>query len=354
MRVPDRLVTLMDQGVIEEVLRPLMAGKEAQIYLVVSEGEVRVAKVYKEATQRSFKHRAEYTEGRKVRNTRRQRAMTKRSKYGKEQAEEVWQSAEVDAIYRLQAAGVRVPFPFDFVDGVLLMELITSPEGEPAPRLVDLAFDEAEAEYLHGYLLAQVARMLNAGVVHGDLSDFNVLMSGDGPVIIDFPQVVDPANNRNAMDLFIRDVDNLTSFLARFAPRLTGLQFGLEMWGLYEKNILDPEASFTGKVRRSRREANTGLILDEIAAAERDAVRRGLAEPTEEEPTRQRARQVVRREVRLPQEAAHAPEVRSAPQRPPQAGAGLDALDDLDAFLTVEEPEPKASRRRRRRPQAGR
>lgn len=396
MRLPESLVPLVDQGVIEEVIQPLMAGKEAQLYLVRAHGEMRVAKVYKQATERSFKHRAAYTEGRKVRNSRRQRALGKRSRYGREQAEEVWRSAEVDAIYRLRDAGVRVPEPYDFIDGVLVMELIADEHGDVAPRLVDLEFTERGAEEVHQHLLTEVIRMLCAGVVHGDLSDFNVLMGADGPVIIDFPQVVDPAHNRNARMLLIRDVDNLTSFLARFAPRLRGRNYGREMWDLYERNQLNPDTVLTGRARRSKRQANTDLVLDVIAAAQRDAVRRGLIEeialpdPSEfEEPRNPRAsRSRAPRAPRPPEEpAAEAPrgnarrrvvdvppppkpkrkrKKRQAPpgqahrrQTPPSQSAPSPLPprqsmgDDLDAMLIVEgesaAPKPKRRRRRRRR-----
>jgi len=358
MRLPESLVPLLDQGVIEEVLRPLMAGKEAHLYLVVSQGEVRVAKVYKQATERSFKHRAAYTEGRRVRNTRRQRAMNKRSRYGREQAEEVWRSAEVDAIYRLRDAGVRVPEPFDFIDGVLIMELIADAAGDVAPRLVDLTLTEAEAEAMHAQLLTEVVRMLCAGVVHGDLSDFNVLMGVDGPVIIDFPQVVDPAHNRNARQLLIRDVDNLTSFLARFAPRLRGRNYGKEMWSLYERNKLTPDTVLSGRARRSRRKADTAAIIDEIAAAERDAVRRGLATPRNrtapEGPSarggnqdpKPRAPAKPRRRV---VEFTPSPPPRGRPKRTPPKSPGRELGGDLDALLIVEADGPVTKPRKRRR-----
>ena len=216
MRIPESLVTLADYGIIEEVVRPLMSGKEAQIYLVIAGGEQRVAKIYKEAENRSFKHRAEYTEGRKVRNTRDQRAISKRSSHGRAQDEAAWRAAEVNIIYRLQEAGVRVPVPYHFIDGVLVMELITDAEGNPAPRLGDLALSSEAATVVYDQLIRTVVRMLCAGVVHGDLSDFNVLMAAEGPVIIDFPQAVDPAHNQNARKLLLRDVNNLHDFLARF------------------------------------------------------------------------------------------------------------------------------------------
>ena len=247
MRAQERLEVLMEQGAIQEIIRPLMSGKEAEVYLVLSDDEIRVAKIYKTANNRSFKHRAEYTEGRKVRNSRSQRAMGSRSRFGKEQEEAAWRNAEVDVIYRLAAAGVRVPEPYVFIDGVLVMELIQDFDGEPAPRLCDVELAPDEAMAVFKTLLKDVVRMLCAGVVHGDLSDFNVLMSPEGPVIIDFPQAVDPAHNRNAQKLLIRDVKNLTSFLSRWAPSLKKTRYAEEMWALYEKNDLDPETEQIGR-----------------------------------------------------------------------------------------------------------
>ncbi len=248
-----------------------MSGKEAQVWLVLSDGEERVAKVYKEADNRSFKHRSAYTEGRKVRNTRKARAMAKRSKYGREQVEAEWRTAEVDAIRRLRTAGVRVPEPFEFIDGVFIMELVADEEGYPAPRLIDLDLNRDEARRLFDILVHEVARMLCAGIVHGDLSDFNVLLAADGPVIIDFPQWVDATNNRNARELLIRDVDNLTSFLARHDPGLRRTSYGQEIWGLYEKNALTPQTRLTGKFKRSQHTADTYALLREFEDLEREA-----------------------------------------------------------------------------------
>jgi RIO kinase 1 len=215
LHIPDALAPLFDVGLIERVVRPLMSGKEAQVYLVVSHGELRVAKVYKEAHVRSFKNRAEYTEGRKTRNSRDQRAIANRSKHGRAQDEAAWKSTEVDMIHRLHAGGVRVPIPHAYIDGVLIMECVVDPEGNPAPRLGDLSFAPDEAQRMYDRVMRETARMLAAGVVHGDLSDFNVLVSGDVPVVIDFPQSVDTASNTNARRLLLRDVENLHRFLAR-------------------------------------------------------------------------------------------------------------------------------------------
>lgn len=272
MRVPERLEPLLDHGVIEEVLRPLMSGKEADVYVVRAGGYLRVAKVYKNAQFRSFQHRAEYTEGRRVRSSREQRAMNKRSsRHGRAKTEEAWQSTEVDAIYRLRSAGVRVPEPIAFSEGVLVMELITGPDGEAAPRLVDLSFRADEAFALFHVLLREVVKMLCAGVVHADLSDFNILMSSDGPVVIDFPQVVDPAANQSAGKLLKRDVANLTSFLARYAPQLRGTQYGPEMWDLYERSELDPDTELTGKFVGSTKKAEVNSLLEDILELEEEA-----------------------------------------------------------------------------------
>ena len=278
MRTPEALETLVEYGIVEEVLRPLMSGKEAQIFLVRSQGELRVAKVYKEAQQRSFKQRAEYTEGRKIRNPRDQRAMAKHSKHGKAQDEAAWRSAEVNAIYRLRAAGVRVPEPYHFVDGVLVMELVKDADGDPAPRLGDLQFDAAGARQIYEHLLVEVIRMLCAGVVHGDLSEFNVLMAADGPVVIDFPQAVDPSVNQGARRLLLRDVDNLHRFLERFVRGLRPPPYAQEMWDLYQSNLLTPETPLRGRHVASQRPANTADVLAIIGDAERDHRRRQARE----------------------------------------------------------------------------
>jgi RIO kinase 1 len=274
MRIPDALVPLFDYGILDEVVRPLMSGKEAQVYVVVSGGKQFVAKVYKEAHHRSFKHRAEYTEGRKVRNTRDQRAIQKRSKHGRAQDEAAWRSTEVDMIQRLYAAGVRVPVPQHFIDGVLIMELITDAEGNPAPRLADLAFDPESARVMYEQLLREVQRMLCAGVVHGDLSDFNVLVGAEGPVIIDFPQSVDTAHNTNARRLLLRDVDNLHRFLCQFVPHARRLPYAEEMWDLFQQNTITPETRLTGRYRPSERRANTHAVLELIQDANYDERKR--------------------------------------------------------------------------------
>jgi RIO kinase 1 len=270
MRVPDSLESLMTEGIITEVVRPLMSGKEAQVYLVESGGELRVAKIYKDAIHRSFKHRAEYTEGRGVRSSRDARAMQKRSKYGRAMDEEAWRAAEVDIIHRLRDAGVRVPEPFQFVDGVLIMELVKDAEGAPAPRLGDVSLSAEEARKCFDHLLAEVVKMVCAGVVHGDLSDFNVLLSARGPVIIDFPQSVDPSKNQNARELLIRDVDNLTHFLSQHEPAMKGRPYGQEIWEAYEHTTLTPDFVPTGTWRPAERLVDTQAVLHELAAVEKE------------------------------------------------------------------------------------
>ncbi len=274
MRIPESLAPLFDHGILEEVVRPLMSGKEAQVYVVVSGGRHCVAKVYKEAQNRTFKQRAEYTEGRKVRNTRDQRAIQKRSKHGRAQDEAAWRSTEVDMIHRLHGAGVRVPVPYHFIDGVLIMELITDADGNPAPRLADLGFEPAAAEAMYERLIREVVRMLCAGVVHGDLSDFNVLIGADGPVIIDFPQSVDTAHNANARKLLLRDVENMHRFLAEFVPNARRLPYAEEMWELFQKNLLTPETQLGGRYRPSERRANTDAVLELVQDANYDERKR--------------------------------------------------------------------------------
>ena len=348
MRVPERLEPLLDQGVIEEVLRPLMSGKEAEVYLVRSGGEERVAKVYKNAQFRSFQHRAEYTEGRRVRSSREQRAMAKRSRHGRAKTEDEWRSAEVDAIQLLRGVGVRVPEPFVFSEGVLVMELVKGADGAPAPRLVDRSFSPEEATDLFHVLLREVVKMLCAGIVHADLSDFNVLLSADGPVIIDFPQAVDPARNQSASKLLLRDVKNLTSFLGRFAPRLRRTQYGPEMWDLYEHNSLSPDTELTGRFEPKKEKAEVTSLLEDILEMEREARERrerlGLPPPRRarrpvvfEKPVQQEAPAKKKGRGAKPKVKNGKPVGENRPQKPTQQ----QATPSTDA--------PKKRRRRRRR-----
>jgi RIO kinase 1 len=271
MKIPKRLEPLVQEGIVNRVVRPLMSGKEAQLFVVEADGGHFVAKLYKDAEHRSFRHRAGYAEGRRVRNSRQRRAMEKGTKFGKEQAEAAWQTAEVDALYKLAEAGVQVPKPHLFVDGVLLMELIVDAEGSPAPRLFDVDLTEEEALEIHEFLTRQIVWMLCAGLVHGDLSECNVLLSHEGPTIIDLPQATDAAHNPNARALFLRDVANVTNYLAKFAPSLKSTQFGPEIWSLYERSQLHPDTPLTGRWKGSTKKADTRAVLREIEDAAKEA-----------------------------------------------------------------------------------
>ena len=274
MKVPKNIQHLVRDGLVDEVLRPLKSGKEAEVYVVVSEGEIRCAKVYKEATQRGFHTQAQYQEGRKVRNSRQARAMEKKSRYGREQQEKVWQTAEVDALYRLVAAGIRVPKPYNFVEGVLLMELVTDAEGNAAPRLNDVVLTPSEALQYHAILLKAIVKMLCIGLIHGDLSEFNVLVDSEGPVIIDLPQAVNAAANNNAARMLERDVENMTDYFSQFAPELRQTQYGKEIWKLYQSGDLHPEVELTGKFKRSEKIADVRSVMKEINDAREEALAR--------------------------------------------------------------------------------
>ncbi len=264
MKTPKRLLSLIEEGLIDSVDRQLMSGKEAMVYVVRCGGEVLCAKVYKEATQRSFRQAVDYTENRKVRNSRQARAMAKGTRYGRQAQEAVWQRAEVDALYRLAAAGVRVPVPHNFLDGVLLMELVSGENGEAAPRLNDVAFTAEQAREHHAFLLQQVVRMLCAGVIHGDLSEFNILLGADGPVIIDLPQAVDAAGNNHAARMLLRDVANLRDFFGLSAPELLTTDYGPEIWDLYQRGVLTPEVKLTGRYERKAGAVDVGSVMREI------------------------------------------------------------------------------------------
>lgn len=264
MKTPQRLEPLLEDGLIDEVVRQLMSGKEATVYVVRCGDDVRCAKVYKEANKRSFRQSVDYTEGRKVKNSRQSRAMARGSKFGRESQEAAWQSAEVDALYRLANAGVRVPEPYNFYEGVLLMELVTDANGNAAPRLNDVTFSADEARIQHRTLIKEVVRMLCAGIVHGDLSEFNILMSADGPVIIDLPQAVDAAGNNNASEMLERDVRNLSDYFGRFAPELLTTQYGKEIWALYAHGDLTIETELTGRFRQSTKAVDLKSVMREI------------------------------------------------------------------------------------------
>lgn len=267
MKIPARIQPLIDDGLVDEVLRRLMSGKEADVYVVRCGSETRCAKVYKEMEKRSFKQAVKYQEGRKVRNSRRARAMEKGSRFGRHQQEETWQNAEVDALMRLSDAGVRVPHTYGFLDGVLLMELITDDEGQVAPRLGDVSMSAEQALEDHAVVMQYVVRMLSAGLVHGDLSEFNVLVDEYGPVIIDLPQAVDAAANNNAQEMLARDVNNMTTYYGQYAPELLGSQHAKEIWALYENGELHAETQLTGYFEESTQAADVDAVLEEIKAA---------------------------------------------------------------------------------------
>lgn len=274
MKIPKSLEPLVRDGLVDEVIRPLKSGKEAAVYVVRSEGAVRCAKIYKEANKRGFHSQALYREGRKVRNSRQARAMEKGSRYGRKEQEEHWQNTEVDALYRLAAAGVRVPQPYNFVEGVLLMELITDEQGVAAPRLNDLDLTSAQALEYHDRLIMEVVKMLCAGIVHGDLSEFNVLVDAQGPVIIDLPQAIDAAANNNAARMLERDASNMAAYFGQFAPELLATSYGKEIWHIYESGNLTPEVKLTGHFKGRNKTADLGSIMREINDARDEASRR--------------------------------------------------------------------------------
>ncbi len=267
MKFPKRIQPLLDDGLVDEVISQLMSGKEAAVYIVRCGSEIRCAKVYKEVNKRSFKQAVQYQEGRKSRNSRRARAMEKGSNFGRNQQEEAWQNAEADALYRLANAGVRVPKSYGCFDGVLLMELITNDAGEVAPRLNDVSMTAELALEDHATVMQYIKLMLCAGVVHGDLSEFNVLVDDYGPVIIDLPQAVDAASNNNAWLMLERDVNNMTAYYGRYAPELLDSKYAKEIWSLYEDGALHPAAELTGCFKESAVAADVEVVLQEIKAA---------------------------------------------------------------------------------------
>jgi RIO kinase 1 len=274
MKTPKTLEPLVEAGLIDEVMRPLKSGKEAAVYVVVAEGEIRCAKVYKEAGKRGFHKQAQYREGRKTRNSRQARAMQKNTRYGQQQQEALWQNAEVDALYRLADAGVRVPKPHNFIEGVLLMELITDTDGNAAPRLNDLELSREQALEFHQVLVREVVKMLCAGIIHGDLSEYNILVDSRGPVIIDLPQAVDAAANNNAARMLERDVDNLAAYFGQFAPELLNTRYGKEIWKLYESGSLHPDVPLTGRFKSSDKKADVKSVMKVIADAREEAMQR--------------------------------------------------------------------------------
>ena len=267
MKIPKRLQPLLDDGLIDDVISQLMSGKEATVYVVRCGDDIRCAKVYKEVNKRSFKKAAQYQEGRKSKNSRRARAMEKGSSYGKKQQEEAWQNAEVDALYLLASANVRVPTPFGCFEGVLLMELVTNDDGDVAPRLNDVIMSAEQAIVDHQLMMIYVMRMLCAGIIHGDLSEFNVLVDDYGPVIIDLPQAVDAAANNNAKAMLIRDVDNITNYYGQFAPQLLQSKYAQEMWALFEGGELTTETELSGLFKENTNAADVDTVIEEIKAA---------------------------------------------------------------------------------------
>lgn len=274
MRTPEGLQPLLDDGIIDEVIRQLKSGKEASVYVVRCGSEIRCAKIYKDMGQRSFQQRAQYQEGRKVRGSRDARAMAKSTRYGRKEQESAWKNTEVNALYRLVAAGVRVPQPFGFFNGVLIMELVTDAEGHSAPRLGEVELSPEQAREFHQFLIGQIVRMLCSGLIHGDLSEFNVLIGSQGLVIIDLPQAVNAAGNNNAFTMLERDVKNLTDTLGRFAPELRATQFAAEMWALFDQGELKPDSKLTGIFVKDETSADVGDVMLSIDDARDEAMRR--------------------------------------------------------------------------------
>lgn len=270
MKTPKRIEPLVEDGLIDQVLRQLMSGKEATVYVVQCGDEIRCAKVYKEANQRGFHQAVHYTEGRKVKNSRQARAMEKGTRYGRKEQEAAWQRTEVDALYKLAAAGVRVPQPYGFYEGVLLMELVADEHGMPAPRLNDLELSREQALQFHDMLIRQVVLMLCTGIIHGDLSEFNILVDESGPVIIDLPQAVDAAANNNACRMLERDIENLANYFGQFAPELRDTRYAQEIWAIYQRGELTPDTLLTGNFRQDAKTADLHAVMREITSARDD------------------------------------------------------------------------------------
>lgn len=272
MRTPKELEPLIDDGIIDAVLRPLKSGKEATVWVVRSGEEVRCAKVYKDMAQRSFQARVQYQEGRKMRGSRQARALSKSTRFGRRELETQWKNTEVDALYQLAAAGVHVPEPFGYFNGVLLMALIVDSEGYSAPRLGEVDLDPEQARAYHARLMGDVVRMLCLGLIHGDLSPYNVLASESGPIVIDFPQVVSASGNNAARAMLLRDVHALRDYFAQFAPELAKTHFGEEMWALFERGELTPLSVLTGHFKFATHKADVGAVLDVIEDARQVAL----------------------------------------------------------------------------------
>ena len=276
MKTPSALQPLIDDGVIDEVIRSLKSGKEATVYVVRTGNQLRCAKVYRDMAQRSFQKRAQYQEGRKVRGSRQARAMSKSTRYGRKEQEAAWKNAEVDALYQLVAADVRVPRPYGYFNDVLIMELVTDLEGNPAPRLGEVDLSPEIAREYHGFLVRQIVRMLSIGLIHGDLSEFNVLVAPDGPVIIDLPQAVNAAGNNGALTMLERDVNNIRNTLGRFAPELLETEFAREMWSLFEQGELKADSELTGRFARDETQVDPDAVMAVIDDAREEALQREL------------------------------------------------------------------------------
>ena len=250
----DPLDPLLADGVIDEIVARLKGGKEADVWLVRAGGQTVAAKVYKARQARSFKNDAAYKEGRKVRNTRTQRAMDRGSRFGQAAAEDAWKEKESDALFRLHAAGVRVPRPVLFHEGVLLMEVVVDAHGHPAPRLVDAPIAREQAAGIYADVRRQAVGMLSCGLIHGDLSPYNVLLGSQGPVVIDLPQVVDAAHNSQAEKFFLRDLEGIRRFCLSIDPTLAGEGDGREIWQAYVRRELAADFVPTGRAPPPRRE----------------------------------------------------------------------------------------------------
>jgi RIO kinase 1 len=271
VKIPKGLQALVDDGKVDAVVRQLKSGKEASVYVVTCGAQVRCAKLYKDAEHRGFHKLAAYQDGRKARGSRDARAMAKRGRHGRRMQESEWTNAEVTALYRLANAGVRVPTPYGVYDRVLLMELVVDALGNPAPRLNDVDMSAEQARLWHAFTITQIVRMLCVGLVHGDLSEYNVLLDANGPVIIDLPQAVSAASNNNAFSMFERDVNNMRAAFGRAAPELLETSYAQEIWKLYQAGLLTPESALTGHFTEQLADADLGAVLDQIEDARREA-----------------------------------------------------------------------------------
>jgi RIO kinase 1 len=274
MKIPARLQMLLNEGILDQVLYPLMSGKEAAVFAVLFNGQIRCAKVYKEAQTRSFKRAVTYLEGRNVRSSRRQRAMNNASRFGRQEAENAWQTAECEALNRVAQMGVPVPRVHGAFDGVILMDLICTADGEVAPRLNDAELSIEQAREDHVLMVHYIMRMLCAGLIHGDLSEFNVLQDDYGPVIIDLPQAINAASHPQAKQLLLRDVDNITRYYSQYIPELASTRYGEEMWAHYELGDLHEDLILTGRFVEDEKTADVRSVMREIRAAEAEEAAR--------------------------------------------------------------------------------